>query len=97
MAEPKEKQKQIIFLNRNKEIQDYPIEIYKECGLKIDLTFAIDLTISNGNYRKGEESLHTINADNKYIQIMKEVYASLQEYLKKESITQALGYGAKQI
>jgi hypothetical protein len=45
-------------LSKNSEVPQYNFETYKECGLKIDLSFAIDLTISNGNFKKGERSLH---------------------------------------
>ena len=47
-----------IFLNKCAEVPIYDFETYKSCGLKIDLTFAVDLTISNGNFKKGERSLH---------------------------------------
>ena len=47
-----------IFLNKRVEIPIYDFETYKSCGLRVDLNFGIDLTISNGNFKKGERSLH---------------------------------------
>ena len=41
----------ILYLNKNITVKDYAIEKYWDCGAKIDLNFAIDLTISNGNYK----------------------------------------------
>ena len=47
--------KEVVFLNSNTFIINYPFAKYLECGLKIDLTYAIDLTISNGNFKKDEK------------------------------------------
>ena len=57
-----------IFLNKSVDIPIYDFETYKSCGFRIDLTFGIDLTISNGNFKKGERSLHP------------ETYSQIMEY-----------------
>lgn len=49
---------QALFLKKCQWITDHNFEKYSECGTKIDLSLAIDFTISNGNHRKGERSLH---------------------------------------
>jgi len=51
--------------------------------MKIDLSFAIDLTISNGNFKKGEPSLHQLSLDtnqNVYTSIMMQIGQKLQAF-----------------
>ena len=57
----KEKIKSVFYLNKNVEVIDYDFDSYVECGMKIDVSYAVDFTISNGNFQKGEASLHTLN------------------------------------
>lgn len=72
--------KHIFFLSKNNEVYDHPIETYVECGMKVDLTYAIDLTISNGDHRRPtDRSLHRMTprydgiVENVYSRIMSEV------------------------
>lgn len=41
--------------------QEHGFERFRDCGLKLDINYAIDLTISNGDMRKGEASLHCLD------------------------------------
>lgn len=60
------------------EVDDYDIESYVECGMRVDLAFAIDFTISNGNHQKGEPSLHQLD------QSCKNVYTAIMEAIGKK-------------
>ena len=62
-----EKIKSVFYLNKNVEVNDHDIDSYVECGMKIDLSFAIDFTISNGNHQRGEPSLHQLDQSYKNI------------------------------
>lgn len=60
-----------MFLKKCLPVIDYKFEKYTECGTKIDLSFAIDFTISNGNYKKQEVSLHSRDpSKNTYIKVI---------------------------
>jgi len=41
-----------IFLNRNISIYDYDFKKYIECGMKLDISIAIDLTTKSLNHAK---------------------------------------------
>ena len=71
----KEKIKSVFYLNKNVEIIDYDFDTYVECGMKLDATYAIDFTISNGNFHRGEPSLHAVDYQqrNLYTQIIEEL------------------------
>lgn len=76
---------------------DYKFDKYTECGTKIDLNFAIDFTISNGNYKRKEVSLHSLDpSKNTYIRVISDVYRVFKEFAYLQN-TQAkmLGFGAK--
>lgn len=87
--------KEVVFLNSNTFIINYPFAKYLECGLKIDLTYAIDLTISNGNFKKDEKSFHSFNKENPYINCMKCFGDALGKHLARDGVVDLLGFGAK--
>ena len=89
----------MFFFNKNLEIIDYDFECYIECGSRIDLTFAIDYTISNGNLLKGEPSLHSLdhNYQNIYTEIMSAISSKLQAFQTHEAINTVLGFGARPV
>jgi hypothetical protein len=72
-------------------IPTYDFDTYKECGLKLDLNFALDLTISNGDYKKGENSLHP----NAYSEIMEKYGSMFEKQMPRKHIVQTIGFGAK--
>lgn len=74
----KEKIKSVFYLHKNVEVIDYDFDNYVECGTRIDLSFAIDFTISNGNLMKGEPSLHSLD------QNQKNVYTAIIEAIGKK-------------
>ena len=63
----------------------------------MDLTYGIDLTVSNGNYIKGEYSLHSINqvGQNVYTRVMSSVGNNFKEFTKEDNYFKTLGFGAK--
>jgi hypothetical protein len=72
-------------------IPTHDFDTYRSCGLKIDLNFAIDLTISNGNYQKGEKSLHP----KAYSEVMEKFGSIIEEITPRAHIVQTFGFGAK--
>ena len=93
---------QLIFLSKNIEVHDYPIETYVGCGMKVDLTYAIDLTISNGDFRRPtDRSLHRMipghdgKPENVYSRIMSDIGSKLDAYMKSGAYSDILGFGAK--
>ena len=69
---------------------------YESSISKIDLNFAIDLTISNGNYKKGEQSLHFLDElnSNAYIKVIEKIGDELAPFMPKESVIGMVGFGA---
>ena len=82
-----------IFLNKNVAVPSYDFETYKSCGLKIDLNFALDLTISNGNFKKDERSLHPET----YSKIMQEYGQMFENLTPRNHTISTFGFGAKQL
>ena len=65
---------QKIFIKKCIELTNYSFKDYKDCGTKLDVSYAIDFTISNGNYKKGEASLHSPDINqNMYVKILNEI------------------------
>ena len=85
-----------IFLNKCIELTNYPFKEYQKCGTKLDVNYGIDFTISNGNYKKGEASLHSPNlASNIYTKVLIEIGQMLAKYQKEGQINSLMGFGAK--
>jgi hypothetical protein len=80
-----------IFISKKLEIPNYDFGTFKSCGLKLDLNFALDLTISNGNFKKGEKSLHP----HTYAAIMKQYGEQFEPLAPKDIEIWTLGFGAK--
>ena len=85
-----------MYLNKNIVVKNYNINTYWECGTKIDLNFAIDLTISNGNFKKGEHSLHFLDDanSNHYTKVMETIGRRLINFVPRESVIGMVGFGA---
>lgn len=101
-SKTKKGSEQVFFLTKNIDVNDYPIETYLECGMKVDLTYAIDLTISNGNFMiPTEKSLHRMQArydgqvESVYSRIMSEIGRKFDAYMKSGTVSDTLGFGAR--
>ena len=91
-----EKQMRPIFLKKYTEIDNYKFDQYKECGTKVDLSFAIDFTISNGNFKKGEPSLHSMDPrSNLYSKVMIAIGNQFESLQRKMNVINLLGFGCK--
>lgn len=74
---------------------DHKFEQYQDCGTKLDLNFAIDFTISNGNFNKGEPSLHSLQeSQNMYAKVLKEVGDGLEKLTRQGVPIHVCGFGA---
>lgn len=79
------------------QFKKHDFEGYRTCGLKLDVNYAIDLTISNGDIRKGEASLHALEGHDHstvYTRIMKEFGQKLAPYEGSNSVNKVFGFGA---
>lgn len=86
-----------IFVKRCMKLTDYKFKTYKENGVRLDLNIAIDFTISNGNYKKGEPSLHDMDiTKNLYVKVLQELQP-LESYQKSNDFFKLMGFGARQM
>jgi hypothetical protein len=85
-----------IFVQKCLKASDFKSSQFFENGAKLDLSFAIDFTISNGNFMKGEPSMHDRDmTKNLYKKVMEYIGPTLEKHQKKNDFIKLMGFGAK--